>query len=243
MAKITNAMPLEGERFEVDGHEAFLIEPESPAAKEAMPWLWYAPTLLPKLPDELEAWMFRRLLAAGMAIAGIDVGESYGSPAGRAGFSGLHHRLVDERGYARRPCLLARSRGGMMHFNWAAENPELVACIACIYPVCDLQSFPGLERASASYGISAQQLATVLAQHNPIDRLAPLAEANVPIFHIHGDQDEGVPLEDNSAVVAKRYRKAGGSMTLIVCEGQGHSGWEGYFQCQEMIDFILAHAI
>jgi len=31
-------------------------------------------------------------------------------------------------------------------------------------------------------------------------------------------------------------------MELIVPPGQGHNMWEGFFQCQELVDFVLKHA-
>ena len=106
---------------------------------------------------------------------------------GREGFTALYRELTEKRGFSRKPCLLARSRGGLMLYNWAAEHPECVAGIAGIYPVCNLRSWPGLDKACGAYGLTAAQLETQLPQHNPIDRLAPLAKAGVPIFHIHGD--------------------------------------------------------
>ena len=87
--------------------------------------------------------MFQKFLDAGMAVAGIDVGESYGNPAGRALFSALYEELVQKRGLSKTPCLLARSRGGLMLYNWAVEHPSSVACVAGIYPVCNLQQLPG----------------------------------------------------------------------------------------------------
>ena len=142
-----------------------------------------------RLPAVEEKWMFERFLEAGIAVAGVDVGESYGSPKGRAHFTALYRELVERRGFSRKPCLLARSRGGLMLYNWAAEHPDSVGCIAGIYPVCNIRSWPGLDKACGAYGLSAAQLEEKLTQHNPIDRLAPLAEAGVPIFHIHGDSD------------------------------------------------------
>jgi len=55
--------------------------------------------------------MFDHFLDKKIAIAGVDVGESYGSPAGRAVFSSLYKELVEDRGLAKQACLLARSRG------------------------------------------------------------------------------------------------------------------------------------
>ena len=186
--------------------------------------------------------MFRKFLDAGIAIAGIDVGESYGSPAGRELFTSFYRELVDQRRLSRRPCLLARSRGGLMLYNWAVEHPGSVGGIAGIYPVCDLRSYPGIDRAAGAYGMTPAQLTEVLARHNPVDRLEPLARAGVPVFHIHGDVDTVVPIEANPAELARHYRRFGGAMTLKVIRGQGHNMWPGWFQCQELADFVIAHA-
>ncbi len=183
--------------------------------------------------------MFERLLTAGIAIAGIDVGESYGSPAGRALFTALYDELTKKRRLAPRPALLARSRGGLMLYNWAAENPSRVAGVAGIYPVCDLRSYPGLAKACGAYGLTEEQLTAHLAEHNPVERLGRLAKERVPLFHIHGDQDTVVPLEQNSEEVARRYRQLGGDMTLRVMPGRGHDMWSGWFQNQELMDFLI----
>ena len=235
-------LPLPGTSFEIEGRIAFLILPTGDQRKAGpVAWVWYAPTL-PNLPGREERWMFERWLARGIAIAGIDVGESYGSPSGRKLYNALHETLVKKYDLAPRACLLGRSRGGLMLYNWAAENPDKVACIAGIYPVCNLASWPGLPRACGAYGLSAGELKATLGQHNPIDRLAPLAKAKVPIFHIHGDKDRVVPLDANSRTVAERYRTLGGSMTLKVIENQGHNMWPGWFQNQELVNFVIKHA-
>ncbi|MGA1199670.1 MAG: alpha/beta hydrolase family protein [Candidatus Latescibacterota bacterium] len=226
--------------FTVQGQAAFLILPPNPDAAQATPWIWYAPTL-PGLPSEAETWMFDQFLAQGIAIAGIDVGESFGSPKGRALYSALYHTLTQEHGLSKKTCLLARSRGGLMLYNWAVENPESVACVAGIYPVCNLTSYPGLQRTCGAYNMTEAQLSDQITKHNPIDRLAPLAKAKVPIFHIHGDIDEVVPLNENSKELAKRYTQLGGEITLKTIQGQGHNMWSGFFQCQELVNFIITH--
>jgi len=234
-------LPLAGEVFLVEGHTAFLMLPPQSTGGPLTPWVWYAPTL-EGLPGPEERWMFQHFLEAGLGIAGIDVGESYGNPQGRSLFSALYQELTQRRGLAGKACLLARSRGGLMLYNWAAEHPNSVACVAGIYPVCNLASYPGLKVACRAYGLTEEQLAAQLAEHNPLERLQPLAEAYVPIWHLHGDSDAVVPLEENSGALARRYRELGGAMTLRVVEGQGHNMWPGWFQCQELVDFVIAHA-
>jgi pimeloyl-ACP methyl ester carboxylesterase len=64
----------------------------------------------------------------------------------------------------------------------------------------------------------------------------------VPLFAIHGDVDELVPLEANSAALRANVEAAGGSMRLVVAAGQGHNMWEGFFQCEELVQFVIEHA-
>ena len=233
-------LPLPGEAFKLNGRDAFVILPPGETKKD-VPWVWYAPTLR-GLPEKRENWMFERFLAAGIAVAGIDVGESYGSPAGRKLFSQFYKEVTENRGLATKASFLARSRGGLMAYGWAAENANKVACIAGVYPVCNIASYPGIAKASPAYEMTADELTSKLAEHNPIDRLAPLAEAGVPIFHIHGDVDKVVPLEKNSAIVAERYKAMDGPITLEVVKGQGHNFWSGWFQSQNLVDFVIAHS-
>ena len=186
--------------------------------------------------------MFERFSRAGIAVAGIDVGESYGSPDGRKLFSALYRELTGKRGFAAKPVLLGRSRGGLMTLDWAAENADKVAGFAGIYPVCDIASYPGVDTASEAYQLTAEELSRSLAEHNPIDRLEPLARAGVPVFAIHGDVDTLVPLDRNSGEMKKRYEALGGQMRLVVPPGQGHNYWEGFFQCRELVDFVIERA-
>ncbi len=233
------SLPLPGEVFSIEGRTAFVILPRSKPAEGPIPWVWYAPTLA-GLPSDAEKWMFERWTQAGIAIAGIDVGESYGSPDGRALYSALYDELTKQRGFAAKAVMLGRSRGGLMTLAWAVENADKVAGFAGIYPVCSVASYPGVAKASGAYGMTAEELTSRLMEQNPVDRLAALARAGVPLFAIHGDVDRVVPLEANSGEMRKRYEALGGQMQLIVPPGQGHNLWAGFFQCQELVDFVVA---
>lgn len=224
--------------LEIGKHKGFILEPAQPGLAGQRPWVWYAPTI-GSYPNKSNEWVLKMLLDKGFYVAGVDVGESYGSPAGRKVFSDFHRHVVDEYKLEPKARLLPQSRGGLMMYNWAAENPEKVKCLAGIYPVCDLRSYPGLPKAAGAYGLSADDLAKQLTTHNPIDRLAPLAKAGVPILHIHGDADNVVPLDKNSQVVHDRYRELGGTMQLIVIAGKGHAEIPAYFQEPRIVQFLL----
>ena len=241
LAKPTKNLPLPGEAFDVGGHTAFVIMPAKHDTSKPTPWIWYAPTLT-GLPGREETWMIQKFLDAGIAVGGIDVGESMGNPEGRAAFTAFHQVMSQTRGMSAKPCLLCRSRGGLMHYNWAAEHPESVAAIGGIYPVGNLASWPSLANAHQAYGISAKELEKILPQHNPIDRLAPLAKAGIPLMHLHGDKDRLVPLEKNSGVIDERYRELGGTMTLKIIKNGGHDMAKDWFQSQDLTDFLIKHA-
>ena len=233
-------LPLPGEVFSITGHTAFLIPAKAGAVSAGKPWVWYAPTL-PVYPGAAERWMFEKFHAAGIAVAGIDAGESYGSPAGRKLFTALYTELL-ARGYARKPVLLGRSRGGLQLLSWAEENPDKVAGFVGIYPVSNLTSYPGIAKAAPAYELKPEELQAQLAEHNPIDRLASLAKAGVPLFAIHGDADKLVPLPLNSGLLKQRYTALGVQMQLLVPPGQGHNMWTGFFQCEELVNFVKDRA-
>jgi pimeloyl-ACP methyl ester carboxylesterase len=234
-------LPLAGETFLIENRTAFVILPPEELRKKPQPWVLYAPTL-PGLPGKAELWMFDRFTKAGVAIAGIDVGESYGNPKGRALYSGLHEELGVRRGFSTKPVLLARSRGGLMTLCWAAEHADKVGGFAGVYPVCNIASYPGVSKAAGAYQMSPEELTSRLAEHNPIDRLGDLAKAKIPFFAIHGDVDILVPLATNSGEVQKRYEALGGTFELVIPKGQGHNMWPGFFECEELVQFVLKHA-
>ncbi len=233
-------------QFHVDGHKAFLVKPPRPPADGSRPWIWYAPTLASdgstwNLPGARHASILRPALDAGCYFAGVDVGESYGSPAGRKVFTAFHRLLVNKLGLDSEAMLFPVSRGGLMHYNWAVEHPDAVRCIGAIYPVCNLTSYPRLERAAKTYGLTPEELKRDLANHNPIDRLAPLAEKQVPLFHLHGDADKVVPLETNSKLLASRYRELGGPIQLIVVPGKGHEIVPELWEDPRLAEFFCKH--
>lgn len=91
--------------------------------------------------------------------------------------------------------------------------------------------------------MTAEQLKASLKEHNPIDRLEPLAKAKVPLFHIHGDKDKVVPLELNSLLLAGRYKALGGPVEIRIIKGQGHNLWKGWFEDSKLTDFVITKAL
>ena len=233
--------PANSKLIQVAGHDGYLALPEGVKPGEKTPWLWYCPSDY-KLPGKLEQWMMKQCLDNGIAVAGIDVRGDFGTPAGRKIFTAFHKELTEKHRLTKKVCLLARSYGGTQMYNWAVEHPEWVACLAGIYPVCNLASYPGMKSAAGKYKMPLEEFTKVLIKHNPIDRLAPLAKAKVPIYHNTGDIDTLVPPKDNSFLVQSRYKALGGDITVTIFKGQGHNYWTGFFEDKAMAAFIIKHA-
>lgn len=233
----------------VGAARGFLFKPTAHSASTDRPWLWYAPTLLSlpngPYPNASTHWLFSKLLAEGIWIAGVDVGESYGAPAGRSIYSEFYKDVTSKFHLSRRPCFLGQSRGGLMSFGWAEENPGDVRCIAGIYPLLSLASWPPRDsplftQAAAAYGYtSLPEFQKQLTQLSPISHIEPLAKAKIPIFILHGDSDHTVPMQENSQPFVAAYRTLGGAVELVVVPGKGHEEVDEYFKSDRLLEFLL----
>ena len=58
-----------------------------------------------------------------------------------------------------------------------------------------------------------------MTKAQPLDNLAALAKAGVPVLHVCGSLDPMYASQTREA--EKRYKELGGSMTVIVQEGRG----------------------
>ncbi len=240
----------QAETFFVRDRHAFVMQPTedqiaenlSPEDLNAKPWILYAPALKHN-PDQAESWMHQEFLDAGVAVAGIDVGEAYGSPHAIPFMDALYDEMIS-RGYSRTPALLGRSRGGLWASSWAVKHPDRVAGLGGIYPVYDYTTYPGVQRAAAAYATTAQRLQTNQSTLNPVKQLRILADHAIPVCIIHGTDDQVVPIDANSMALEKTYQEAGKGelVQLIRVEGQGHNFWEGFFHCQELVTFLIAQA-
>ena len=234
-------LPKKAEIFEIEGHKAFLSAAPKPA--EGKPWLWYAPTLKSLAFGERKGY-FETFTKAGISIAGFDLGEVRGSPVSTAKFTLFYEEMV-KRGYSPKPILLGQSRGGMMTLAWAFRNPDKVKAWVGIYPVCNLASWPlknSKKDTLADFAMTEPELVAKLSEFNPIDNLKGLLANKVPMFAVHGDSDVVVPYDLNTQLLKERYEAAGGSFSVKVVPGEGHKVGPSFFECQELVDFVLKHA-
>lgn len=231
-------LPRTAETFEVAGHKAFLYVAPKPA--EGKPWLWYAPTIK-GLSLAGRKLYFESFLKAGISIAGFDLGEVRGGPASTAQFTQFYDEMV-KRGFSPKPILLGQSRGGMMTLAWAFRNPDKVRAWVGIYPVCNLASWPlknSKAQTLADFALPEAELVAKLNEFNPVDNLQGLLANKVPMFAVHGDSDKVVPYDDNTKLLKERYEAGGGQFTLKLIPGEGHQATASFFECRELVDFVL----
>jgi predicted esterase len=234
-------LPNTAETFEIEGNKAFVYAAPQPA--EGKPWVWYAPTLRGVSLFGRKLY-FESFMRGGISVAGFDLGEVRGSPVSTAKFTRFYEEMV-KRGYSPKPILLGQSRGGMMTLAWAFRHPDKVRAWVGIYPVCNLSSWP-LQRSKdatlADFGMSEADLVAKLPEFNPVDNLNGLLTNKVPMFVVHGDSDVVVPYDDNTKVLKERYEAGGGKITVKVIPGEGHKATPSFFECRELVDFVLAHS-
>jgi pimeloyl-ACP methyl ester carboxylesterase len=229
--------------FEVNGHPATVVVPKQVAP--GSPWVWHGEFFGHKPAPDIA------LLGRGFHIAYLKVPDLLGSPKAVEHWNGFYRELTGRYGLAPKTALVGLSRGGLYCYNWASANPDKVACIYADAPVCDFKSWPGGKgkgkgdpknwaRVLELWGF-ADEAAALAAKVNPVDRLAPLAQAGVPLLHVYGDADDVVPWDENTGLIAERYRALGGSITLIAKPGVGHHP-HGLDDSTPIVEFIARHA-
>ena len=228
--------------FEVDGHQAFIVEPPNPAP--GLPWSWcvqWAESFVPRTPA-------LKLLERGFHHVYIDVFSTYFNQEGIAVVEKFY-QLLQSLGFYRQAALIGMSYGGLFSLRWAAEHPETVAAIYLDAPVCDLgfgyiskfaqnREFFAEEakKRAAAYGTTPEKLSS--HPLSPLNNSLPIARAKIPIYCIRSGQDQSVDPEENIDVFSRRFREAGGEIEILDRPLFGHHP-HGLDDPAPLVNFIL----
>jgi pimeloyl-ACP methyl ester carboxylesterase len=229
--------------FVVNGRPALLVSPKSPAP--GRPWIWRT-EFFGAFPSVDLA-----LLEKGWHVAYINVQNLYGAPAAMDAMDGFYAEMIARHRLAPKVVPEGFSRGGLYAFNWAARNPAKVAALYVDAPVCDFKSWPAgkgkgtgspadWQRCLKAYGFTEEQ--ALAYKFNPVDNLALIASARIPIIAVAGDADTTVPLAENIGIVETRYRALCGEIQVIVKPGVGHHP-HSLADPAPVVDFLLAHFV
>ncbi|HEX3999067.1 MAG TPA: alpha/beta hydrolase [Pirellulales bacterium] len=228
--------------FIVDGCRAIVVRPHEAAGGK--PWIWRAEFFDHRPETDLA------LLAKGYHLAFLDVGNTFGCPNAMAHWNAFYKELTEKYGLSKKPALEGLSRGALYCFNWAAANPDQVGCIYSDNGVLDFKSWPaGKGKGKGSpddwrkliqdYHFASEADALAYAK-NPIDNLAPLAKARVPLLLLCADADDVVPYLENGAVAKARYDKLRGTAIVMIKHGLGHHP-HGLDDPTPIVNFIVEH--
>ena len=225
-------------QWDSNGVACRVVLPRFTAAGQ--PWIWRARFW------GHEPQLDRALLERGWHVAYCEVGGLFGASPAVDRWDDFHSFLT-QMGLSSTPILEGMSRGGLIAYNWARKNPGKVSGIYGDNPVCDPRSWPGgagksekrtaeWEQCLAAYGISEEGAQVTTAF--PVDGLAPLAKAGVPLLHVVGEADQVVPVSENSDVIEARYLELGGRIEVIRKPGLDHHP-HSLPDPQPIVDFCL----
>jgi pimeloyl-ACP methyl ester carboxylesterase/lysophospholipase L1-like esterase len=189
------------------------------------------------------------LLDLGFHLVYVDVADLFGCPEAVDIWNDFYQFLLEEYDLNRKTVLEGFSRGGLIIYNWAAENTDKVACIYADAPVCDFKSWPGgkgigkgseasWQKCLDAYGLdesSAMQYRGI-----PIFTAEKVADAKIPVLHVCGNADEVVPIAENTYVIQQIFHDRDTPFKLIEKEGVGHHP-HSLKNPTPIIRFILEH--
>lgn len=226
-------------KFKFDNCNCWVTAPKTPLPGNHWAWWMIFPEAFADRTGE------QSLLNHGYYVAYMDVGNTFGAPSALVHLSAFYQAITG-KGLRPKPVLVGLSRGGVIAYNWAAQNPEKVSVIYGDAPLCSFSSRP-TKGADQYRGIWASILTAYGFKNDeeafasptqPIKELAPIAQAHIPIIHVVGDADSTVPVAQNTALVEQEYQKLGGKITVIHKPGIEHHP-HGLDDPTPLVNFIL----
>ena len=217
-----------------------VVTPEKVA--KGRPWIWRARFWAHEPQTDIA------LLKKGFHLVYCDVANLWGNRQAIARWDICYSHLTRKHRFSKRPALEGMSRGGLMIYHWAIQHPGQVSCIYGDAPAMGIRPYvkgrkpgsPDLKKLQA--WMTAHDLSLEKAQayqHDAMDTARVLARAKVPVIHVCGDADESVPFKEHTAEFARRYRKWGGTIKVIVKKGGKHHP-HSLKDPTPIVDFILA---
>jgi hypothetical protein len=160
-------------------------------------------TIVPGAP-----WVFRAgyvgrdaivvlgLLERGFHIVTGPVSYNADGPS-LAGWNAVYE-LFTKHGFSKKPVLAGIGGAAGEAYACAIANPDKVSCVYAENPV----------------------LRCTMTKAQPLDSLAALAKARVPLLHVCGNLDPMYACQ--TLETEKLYKRLGGKITVMVREGEGH---------------------
>ena len=237
-ARIAARFPLIGQdrmqgflrtKFTMDGCEAWVVEPETPAADGRWVWCMEWPTAF---QDRVGV---KALLTAGYRWVTFN-------PASKTVYAGnqndemiakrraFQRFLVEGLGYAPKCGLIGMSWGGYYSVRYASTHPECVCAAYLDAPLLDFSTLRGFKdadsatrkRIMAYYPFATADYDGANDPFQSVNRAEPIAKAGIPLLILYGGVDVVVPPESNCMKFAVAFEKAGGDLMIERRGRYGH---------------------
>lgn len=229
-----------GYEYDNNGVKYYIVKPHHTA--KGNPWIWRARFWGHEPQVDID------LLEQGFHLTYCDVAELFGSPKAVERWDEFY-ALAVKAGLNQKAVLEGMSRGGLIIYNWAAKNPKKVACIYGDAPVMDIKSWPlnwgdcldenkrSMSLLLEAYGFANAEEAMAWNK-NPLNHARKLVKAKIPMIHVVGDIDEGVPVAENTAIFEREVAKYGHSVHVIHKPNVGHHP-HSLNNPEKIVSFIL----
>ena len=201
--------------FSLDGVPAYVVVPK--IAAPGKPWVWRT-----SFPDYCPV-VDLELVRCGYHIGYIEILDLLGSDRALDLMDLFYAQVRTQWNLAEKPVIEPCSRGGLPAYRYAARHPERIACIYGDVPVMDFKSWPmgypankvtDWPKIMKAYGFKTEAEALAYP-NNPIDCLAPIAKAKIPIRHVICLNDKVVPPEQNTLEARRRLEMLGSTLEAV----------------------------
>ncbi len=209
--------------FQFNGASCRIVKPRHTA--KGKPWIWRARFWGHQPQTDIA------LLERGFHLVYCDVSNLYGAQKAVSRWNAFY-KMLTEAGLSEKVVLEGMSRGGLIIYNWAVANPTKVACIYADAPVLDGKSWPGGFGKGKGYQEGWQEFKKVYGLNlevdeqnfkgNPIDQTAIIAAAGFPMFHVCGEADSVVPVNENTRIFEEKLLEKGAKITVIYKKDVDH---------------------
>lgn len=89
-------------------------------------------------------------------------------------------------------------------------------------------------------GMEPKRFAAVIPICGGGSRMWTINTGGLPIWCVHGDADETVPISESRSMI-ERAKRAGARVRFTIFEGVGHDSWTPFYSGQPWVEWLLQH--
>ncbi len=238
--KVNSFYGYEAIDFTFDGRDCKIVKPKWSAPGH--PWIWRARFWGHEPQTDIS------LLQRGFHLVYCDVAELLGNRESNKYWDDFYS-LLHTAGLGKKAVMEGMSRGGVYVFNWAAVNPNKVACVYVDNPLLNIPSWAEehiktptvkdemFEAFKKDYNLTtAAQIREF--KGSPVDKIKQIVKGKYPILILCADADEAVSPADNTLLFEKKVKTLNGNITVIHKPGFKHHP-HSLPNPTPIVDFIL----